>query len=29
MRLLDPDADPYFLWDVGLTVAEARRVLDS
>ncbi|WP_438034346.1 hypothetical protein [Sorangium sp. So ce204] len=26
-RLLDPDAVPYFLWDLGITVAEARRIL--
>ena len=26
-RLLDPDVVPYFLWDLGMTVAEARRVL--
>lgn len=26
-RLLDPDAIPYFLWDLGLTVAETHRVL--
>lgn len=27
LRLLDPDAVPYFLWDVGLTIGEARTVL--
>jgi hypothetical protein len=26
-RLLDPDAVPYFLWDLGLTTAELRRAL--
>ncbi len=28
-RLLDPDAVPYFLWDLGLTVAELRRTLSA
>ena len=26
-RLLDPDAVPYFLWDAGMTVGEAHRVI--
>lgn len=26
-RLLDPDAVPYFLWDTGMTVGEAHRVI--
>jgi hypothetical protein len=25
--LLDPDAVPYFLWDVGMTVSELRTAL--
>jgi hypothetical protein len=26
-RLRDPNAVPYFLWDLNMTVAQARRVL--
>jgi hypothetical protein len=26
-RLLDPDAVPYFLWDLGMSVADVHRVL--
>jgi hypothetical protein len=28
-RLLLPDAVPYFLWDLGLTVSEVHRTLAS
>jgi hypothetical protein len=26
-RLLDPEIVPYFLWDLGITIAEARQIL--
>ncbi|UQA56577.1 hypothetical protein [Polyangium aurulentum] len=26
-RLFEPDTVPYFLWDLGLTVAEVRRTI--
>jgi hypothetical protein len=28
-RLLSPEAVPYFLWDLGMTVAELHRTLAS